>query len=153
MKSKNLKKVALLAEVVGGLGIIISIVYLAFEVSDSSDAQLVANQLALAGRTQELNSLIVENAELGDLIAKSRLGVSALTPGQREQVNMYVYSKMAIWEDAKLRGVDFRAVGNEPGWNLEISADGEMVFIGNYGQTEYKFPTPEPSVARAGGRC
>ena len=28
--------------------------------------------------------------------------------------------KRAVWEDAKLNGVDFRAVGNEPGWYLEI---------------------------------
>ena len=26
----------------------------------------------------------------------------------------------AIWEDTKLDGIDFRAVGNEPGWYLEI---------------------------------
>ncbi len=53
---------------------------------------------------------------------------------------------MAIWEDAKFRGVDFRAVGNEPGWYLEISENGETVFVGDYGQTEYRFATPEPSV-------
>ena len=34
---------------------------------------------------------------------------------------------MALWVDGKLRGVDCRAVGNEPGWNLEISAGGAMV--------------------------
>ena len=50
----------------------------------------------------------------------------------------------AIWEDAKFRGVDFRAVGNEPGWNLEISAGSEIVYVGDYGQIEYRFPTPDP---------
>jgi len=59
---------------------------------------------------------------------------------------------MAIWEDAKLRGVDFRAVGNEPGWNLEISAGGEIVFVGDYGQTEYRFSAPDPSVDQDAGR-
>lgn len=54
----------------------------------------------------------------------------------------------AIWEDAKLRGVDFRAVGNEPGWHMAISAGGEIVFVGDYGQTRYRFPTPAPSVDR-----
>ena len=39
----------------------------------------------------------------------------------------------AIWEDAKFRGADFRAVGNEPGWNLEISAGGSIVYVGDYG--------------------
>ncbi|MCP3981783.1 MAG: hypothetical protein GY716_20975 [bacterium] len=29
----------------------------------------------------------------------------------------------SIWEQAKLRGVDYRAVGNEPGWVLEIGPE------------------------------
>jgi len=51
----------------------------------------------------------------------------------------------AVWEDAKFRGVDFRAVGNEPGWNLEIAAAGTIRFVGDYGNTHYNFPTPEPT--------
>ena len=50
----------------------------------------------------------------------------------------------AIWEDAKLRGADFRAVGNEPGWNLELSRDYGIVFVTNYGTDKYNFPLPEP---------
>jgi hypothetical protein len=96
----KLKKVALLAEVIGGLGIIISIIYLALEVSENSDAQLIANHLALSGRTQSLNRSLGENRELADLIAKSRLDTSSLTPGEEEQVKFFIYSKMAIWEDA-----------------------------------------------------
>jgi putative lipoprotein len=52
----------------------------------------------------------------------------------------------AIWEDAKLRGVDFRAVGNGPGWNLEIIDSHKIVFVSNYGQTRYAFITTEPSI-------
>jgi membrane-bound inhibitor of C-type lysozyme/uncharacterized membrane protein len=51
----------------------------------------------------------------------------------------------AIWEDAKLRGVDFRAIGNEPGWNLEIIQREKIVFVGNYGQDRYEFINPERS--------
>ena len=101
MKPMKLKKVALLAEVIGGLGIIISIIYLALEVSESSDAQLIANQLELSGRTQSLNSSVMESREVADLIAKSRLDTSSLTPGEEEQVKYFIYSKMAIWEDAR----------------------------------------------------
>jgi len=52
----------------------------------------------------------------------------------------------AIWEDAKLSGVDFRAIGNEPGWNLEIIMRDRIVFVGNYGQNRYKFITTGPSI-------
>lgn len=44
--------------------------------------------------------------------------------------------QLAIWEDAKLRGVDFRAVGNEPGWWLEISQQNRLYFSYDYGQQE-----------------
>ncbi len=50
----------------------------------------------------------------------------------------------AIWEQAKLDGVDFRAVGNEPGWTLEIRWGDRIVFLGDYGQTRLEFPTPAP---------
>lgn len=52
------------------------------------------------------------------------------------------------WAKAKLEGVDFRAVGNEPGWSLEITLDGTMRFVTDYGQSWYTFPTPEPRVDR-----
>ena len=52
----------------------------------------------------------------------------------------------SIWEDAKFRGVDFRAVGNEPGWNLEIIRSEKIVFVGNYGQERYEFMATDPSV-------
>ncbi len=56
--------------------------------------------------------------------------------------------RSAVIRSGRMRscGVDFRALGNEPGWNLEISEAGSIVFVGDYGQSEYRFPTPEPSV-------
>lgn len=56
---------------------------------------------------------------------------------------------IAIWEDAKLRGVDFRATGNEPGWHLELRAGGYSAFVGDYGERRIEFATPEPVVTQA----
>jgi membrane-bound inhibitor of C-type lysozyme len=50
----------------------------------------------------------------------------------------------AIWEHAKLNGVDFRAVGNEPGWSMEIRAGGSISLVTDYGQRQFDFPTPVP---------
>ncbi len=55
----------------------------------------------------------------------------------------------AVWEEAKLRGADFRAAGNEPGWYLELSLDGNLVYVGDYGSTRLLFKTPEPEVNRS----
>jgi membrane-bound inhibitor of C-type lysozyme len=55
----------------------------------------------------------------------------------------------AIWEDAKLRGVDFRALGNEPGWYLEISEKTKLKFVSNYGQSRYEFTLAAPVTDQA----
>jgi uncharacterized membrane protein len=45
---------------------------------------------------------------------------------------------LAVWEAAKLRGVDFRGVGNEPGWVLETQGD-SLSLKADYGETHYQF--------------
>lgn len=50
----------------------------------------------------------------------------------------------AVWEHAKLSGVDFRATGNEPGWYMEINWE-KILFVTNYGSAKYEFTTPEPN--------
>lgn len=51
----------------------------------------------------------------------------------------------APWDEAWERGVDFRAVGQEPGWLLEIDSEGEMSFLGDYGEWRIVAPTPPAS--------
>ncbi len=51
--------------------------------------------------------------------------------------------RLAIWEDAKLRGADFRATGNEPGWFMEIAYD-SIIVVADYGELTLSFPTPTP---------
>lgn len=57
----------------------------------------------------------------------------------------------AVWEAAKLRGVDFRATGNEPGWVLEISGD-SLSLQTNYGENHYQFPSAERTTDTATGQ-
>ncbi|MCC3145258.1 hypothetical protein LJ207_07965 [Halanaerobium sp. Z-7514] len=44
------------------------------------------------------------------------------------------------WQRAKERGVEFRAVGNEPGWHVEITEDKRINFVNDYGSFELKLP-------------
>jgi putative lipoprotein len=50
------------------------------------------------------------------------------------------------WEAARLRGVDYRAVGQEPGWTLEIEEGVEIRFETDYGETRATAPAPAPQV-------
>lgn len=49
------------------------------------------------------------------------------------------------WEQARLDGVAFRALGNEPGWIIEIDDDHGVDFTTDYGQTRLRFGRPERS--------
>ena len=47
----------------------------------------------------------------------------------------------SVWQDARLRGVEFRAAGNEPGWYLELDSSGSAVLVTAYGADRHVFPT------------
>lgn len=54
-------------------------------------------------------------------------------------------NRESIWQGAKLRGVDYRAVGQEPPWTLEISNRNQLqVFIG-YKRQLHSFTLATPS--------
>lgn len=50
------------------------------------------------------------------------------------------------WAEAKARGIDFRATGNEPGWLLEMDADLQIEFVGDYGNYRVITPVPVPDL-------
>ena len=53
--------------------------------------------------------------------------------------------QQAVWEHAKLDGVDFRAVGNEPPWVLEIRERSRAVLTTGYERTRIERALPPPS--------
>ena len=50
------------------------------------------------------------------------------------------------WTEARERGVDFRAIGQEPGWYLEIDSGRSMRLVYDYGEMEASAPAPPPIV-------
>lgn len=61
-------------------------------------------------------------------------------------------SRERSWEAARLLGVDFRALGQEPGWHLEITDGKQIKYIGNYGADTLIAPVPKPEVDSLGER-
>jgi len=57
--------------------------------------------------------------------------------------------RRSIIEDAKLRGADYWATGNEPGWTLEIASD-SIRFVTGYATEHYRFATPPPTIDATG---
>ena len=53
--------------------------------------------------------------------------------------------RKSVLEDSRYRGADLLAMGNEPGWKLELSQNGDMYYVGDYGTVKFRIPTPKPS--------
>jgi putative lipoprotein len=62
-------------------------------------------------------------------------------PGRAETACTLQKEKSA-WEAAQLRGVDFRAVGNEPGWYLEMAFGKRILMVTDTGKQRHSFPAP-----------
>lgn len=45
----------------------------------------------------------------------------------------------SLMEDARARGIRIRALGNEPGWVLEVGPAGRLSWTTNYGELRYDF--------------
>ena len=56
--------------------------------------------------------------------------------------NCQIDRRKSLWEDSRYRGADLVAMGNEPGWRLELSLEGDMLYIGSYGTESFRIPTP-----------
>ena len=57
-----------------------------------------------------------------------------------------------VWHAAKLRGVAFRAIGQEPGWLLEIKNGEEILLVTDYGQQRSVYASVEPVEDKAARR-
>jgi uncharacterized membrane protein len=80
-----------------------------------------------------------------------------LAPGQTAEIvirgvryaNCKNNPRAAVWDAAKLRGVDYRALGQEPAWQLEISAGEGFLLVTDYGENRVEFPYAEAEVNQA----
>jgi membrane-bound inhibitor of C-type lysozyme/uncharacterized membrane protein len=71
---------------------------------------------------------------------------ATLNLGYRKYTQCKLNRRRIPWEEARRRGVDFRAIGQEPGWYLEIAHERQILFVAAYGGQRVLFPTPEPAV-------
>lgn len=59
-------------------------------------------------------------------------------------------AQMPSWETARAQGVDFRGVGQEPGWLLDIYTRGIIKFVWDYGDNYSEFAVAGPTYPQEG---
>lgn len=100
----KLKQMALLAEVIGGIGIIVSLLYLAWEVSQNTATQALANHLALSSQTADINMVILADAELSDIMGRGIAGLDPLDPKERARYIRTMNLWYDLWENVNIAG-------------------------------------------------
>jgi uncharacterized membrane protein len=66
------------------------------------------------------------------------------------QTPQQALAAMPSWETARAAGVDFRAVGQEPGWLLDIHQRGIIKFSWDYGDNYAEFAIADPTHPQEG---
>lgn len=91
---------ALVAEILGGIGIIVSILYLAYEVSQNTETQALTNHLTLASQIADLRHVIVQDAELIRIVQDGHRNFASLGEIDRARYNEIVSGWLDVWQNA-----------------------------------------------------
>ncbi len=105
------------------------------------DRYLVLSQVRAASGTRY---------EEGEVMFWTKGDEVLLELGSERYSDCVLNRQRAPWEDARRRGVDFRASGNEPGWHLEVKEGEQLLFVGDYGASRLLLEAPEKTVDEAG---
>lgn len=77
-----------------------------------------------------------------------------LTLPDEETFECILRDSLSPWTRAMIDGVDFRAVGNEPGWHVEVMHDEGLLFLTlDYGTNRLEFEDVEVLADQAGYRA
>ncbi|HJT11265.1 MAG TPA: META domain-containing protein [Dongiaceae bacterium] len=98
--------------------------------------------------------MALEQSYLDTLMAATRVerrpdGTLALTADNGAQL-LLRRQEAAGLQDARTRGIDFRAIGQEPGWVVEVTDGGQISALLDYGATSLMLPTPSAETAEDG---
>lgn len=80
---------------------------------------------------------------LGDTVFWDRGGVARLEVGTRQHEECEGGEARSSEDAARLLGFEFRGVGQEPGWLVDVDPDRQLRWLGDYG--EVRFATGAPA--------
>ena len=101
----------------------------------------------LPGKTLQLpasNSSSTETYRDAQFKLQIKAQSALLKKAGKLPLNCFNNRKASVWEHAKLKGADFRAIGNEPAWNLVIQDGSTIVLLTDYNTLRVERPLPEP---------
>jgi hypothetical protein len=112
--SSRLERVALFAEIVAAFAVVISVVYLASEVSEGNTQAEIANSLSLYERGEAVRRIVLQDPTLLDVVRRGGADLSSLTELERARYELHAMNLLDVWELAY--GMQLRGQISERSW-------------------------------------
>jgi heat shock protein HslJ len=109
----------------------------------------ISTKMACAPERMTLEQSYLSTLEAATRVERRPDGALVLTTDSGAQIVLR-REESASLQDARARGVDFRAVGQEPGWLVELKEDEQITAVLDYGGTSLILPTPSGAAAEDG---
>lgn len=110
---------------------------------------LASTKMACAPEIMSLEQVYLETLTATARYERRPDGALVLVSESGAQI-LFRREEPAALGDARARGIDFRAIGQEPGWVLELTEGDHIAALLDYGATTLLFPTPSAETGADG---
>lgn len=110
---------------------------------------VAATKMACAADVMRLEQSYLETLAGATRVEWRPNGKLVLTSDQSAQI-VFRRQESVVLQNARARGIDFRAAGQEPGWVVELREGGQITANLDYGATTLTLPTPDAETANDG---
>lgn len=102
MPTDSLQKWTAIAEIVSAAVVVVSLIYVGYEIRQSSLESDADVQAELLSYSRDRRVLVIENADLARILIEGYADQTALTPEEKLRFNNYVELHYVAWERAFL---------------------------------------------------
>ena len=114
-----------------------------------SFAPVISTKMACAPEAMSLEQSYLDTLAAVTRVERRADGTLALSTDAGAQL-LFRRQEPASLQDARARGIDFRAVGQEPAWVVEVKEGDHISAVLDYGATPLQLPTPDAKSAADG---
>jgi hypothetical protein len=96
----RLEKAAYLSQIIGAAAVVVSLIYVGRQIADNTTEVRANSARELIVFGQEIDSWVVTNPELADILTAGNSDYESLSPSHRLRFNQYVNTSLNLWERA-----------------------------------------------------
>lgn len=95
----NWEAIAAIAESLGALGVILSLVYLATQIRQNTQSVRMSSHHGMAQEFNHLSLALVQDPEVVDLVSRGVVDPASLSDAERDRFYGYISTLFRVWEE------------------------------------------------------